>query len=275
MFVAVRDALIGLISTHKDTYQNLVRWFDYIQNEENVAAYFKTIPIELPIFEPPAFFVDAAKKPTQTVSFGTNVEINPSTKSDALKKESNKVSDKAKQEEKEAKAAVQKKEADVSVSALDIRVGLVQKVWKHPNADALLVEEIDLGESGVRQVVSGLAKYVKEEEMLNRRIVMIANVKPGKLRDVLSAGLVLCASNSDHNAVEPLMPPDAAAVGERVTFAGHDGQPEEVLNPKKKQLEKILPDLLTDDNGVATYKGIPFMTSAGPCKSTLTKAVIR
>ncbi|KAI5068107.1 hypothetical protein GOP47_0016452 [Adiantum capillus-veneris] len=168
-----------------------------------------------------------------------------------------------------------KADDDTSVSALDIRVGLIIKVWKHPSADALFVEEIDLGESSVRQVVSGLARYLKEEDLLNRKVVLIANVKPGKLRDVVSAGLVLCASNPDHSSVEPLIVPDEAAVGERITFAGHEGKPEDVLNPKKKQLEKIFPDLYTDDNGIATYKGIPFMTSAGPCNSTLPKAPIK
>ncbi|CAH8280032.1 unnamed protein product [Arabidopsis lyrata] len=49
-----------------------------------------------------------------------------------------------------------------------------------------------------------------------------------------------------------------------------EGKPEDVLNPKKKQLEKITPGLYTDENGVATYKGIPFMTSAGPCTSRIT-----
>ncbi|PNX69813.1 putative methionine-tRNA ligase-like protein, partial [Trifolium pratense] len=54
-----------------------------------------------------------------------------------------------------------------------------------------------------------------------------------------------------------------------------DGKPEDVLNPKKKQLEKITPNLFTDDNGVATFKGIPFMTSGGPCTSSISRATIK
>jgi aminoacyl tRNA synthase complex-interacting multifunctional protein 1 len=57
---------------------------------------------------------------------------------------------------KKEKPPAQKKESDTSVSVLDIRVGLINKVWKHPGADALYVEEIDIGEGSVRQVVSGL-----------------------------------------------------------------------------------------------------------------------
>jgi aminoacyl tRNA synthase complex-interacting multifunctional protein 1 len=137
----------------------------------------------------------------------------------------------------------------------------------------LRVEEIDVGEEKVRQVVSGLAKYYGADELLNRRVLVVTNVKPGKLRDEMSAGLVLCASNQDHSVVEPLFPPEEAKIGEQVTFVGQEGKPEEVLNPKKKQLEKIAPHLYTDANGVATYKGIPFMTFAGLCRSSLASAI--
>lgn len=55
----------------------------------------------------------------------------------------------------------------------------------------------------------------------------------------------------------------------------HEGKPEDVLNPKKKQLEKITPHLFTDAEGVAKFKGIPFMTSDGPCKSSIPNASIK
>jgi len=105
--------------------------------------------------------------------------------------------------------------------------------------------------------------------------VLITNVKPGKLRDVMSSGLVLCASSQDHTIVEPLTPPEGTIPGGRISFSGFEGKPEDVLNPKKKQLEKITPHLITDDKGVATYKGIPFMTSAGPCTSSISNASIK
>lgn len=295
--ITVFVAMSSIIPEHQEIHQNLLRWFDYIQNEDSVAMCVKKLPIKKPNFEPQVILEDLAKKSARAAPVAPTIE-NQASATELLKNESNGVSqvttereDKVKEaaasvisktenkkenkKKKEERSVVQKKEMDASVSSLDIRVGLVRKVWKHPSADSLLVEEIDLGDGGVRQVVSGLAKYLKEEDMLDRRIVMIANVKPGKLRDVLSAGLVLCASTSDHSRVEPLLPPGAAAVGERITFDGHDGKPEEVLNPKKKHLEKILPDFFTDGNGVATYQGIPFMTSAGPCTSSLVKAAIK
>jgi hypothetical protein len=56
-------------------------------------------------------------------------------------------------------------EAEMSVAKLDIRVGLIRKAEKHPDADSLYVEEIDVGEEAPRTVVSGLVKYIPLEEM--------------------------------------------------------------------------------------------------------------
>lgn len=55
-------------------------------------------------------------------------------------------------------------EGPVDISRLDLRVGLIRKAWKHPDADSLYVEEMDLGEeSGPRTVVSGLVKHIPGE----------------------------------------------------------------------------------------------------------------
>ncbi|XP_041008943.1 probable methionine--tRNA ligase isoform X3 [Juglans microcarpa x Juglans regia] len=185
------------------------------------------------------------------------------------------VKEAAQEKKKSSETEAVEKDKEISVSLLNIQVGVIRKAWKHPSADSLLVEEIDIGDAKLRQVVSGLAKYYSPDELTNRRVVLITNVKPGKLRDVMSEGLVLCASNEDHTIVEPLFPPEEAKLGERVSFAGIDGKPEDVLNPKKKHLEKITPHLFTDDKGVATFKGIPFMTSCGPCTSAIPKASIK
>ena len=53
------------------------------------------------------------------------------------------------------------------------------------------------------------------------------------------------------------------------------GEPEEVLNPKKKLFDRIAPDLQTDASGVANYRGVPFMTSKGPITSSLTGAHVK
>lgn len=61
-------------------------------------------------------------------------------------------------------------------------------------------------------------------------------------------------------------PPQSAPVGERLTFPGFEGKPDDVLNPKKKVWETVQPDLRTDKELVALYKNVPFTTSAGICK---------
>ena len=87
-------------------------------------------------------------------------------------------------------------------------------------------------------------------------------------------GMVMCASNGT-TTVDFVVPPEGASNGERVTFAGYEGEPVEVLVPKKKMFEACAPKLRTNADGVACYDGVPFMTSAGPCASSLAEAFIK
>lgn len=82
--------------------------------------------------------------------------------------------------------------------------------------------------------------------MLNRYVVVVCNLKPAKMRDVMSYGMVLCASNDDHTVVEPILPPEGVQVGEKVAFEGYTAEPEAQINPKKKIFEKIAPDLMVN-----------------------------
>ncbi|RZC83480.1 hypothetical protein C5167_046269, partial [Papaver somniferum] len=186
---------------------------------------------------------------------------------DQLKK--TKLSDAKKQ--KASKSAARGKsggaaETEITISRLDIRVGLITKVMRHPDADSLYVEEIDVGEATPRTVVSGLVKFIPIEEMENRKVCVLCNLKPATMRGIKSHAMVLAASNEDHSKVELVDPPSSAAVGERVTFPGFEGLPDEVLNPKKKVWETLQVDLKTDAELVARYKDIPLTTSAGVCK---------
>ncbi|KAK4835965.1 hypothetical protein QYF36_016907 [Acer negundo] len=308
VFSAIHSFMMGLPNSDRDKLPHVMRWMDYIQNKEDFGESFEKILVKKPFFDPPSVkppakagaesnakktaestksankseadssgnTSDAAKKATGEK--GATQEKKKSVETEAVAKDKKKkaTGDKeATQEKKKSETEAVEKDKELSVSLLNIQVGLIRKAWKHPSADSLLVEEIDVGEAKLRQVVSGLAKYCNPDELTNRRVVLITNVKPGKLRDVMSEGLVLCASNEDHTIVEPLLPPEGAKPGERISFSGIDGKPEDVLNPKKKQLDKITPNLFTDEKGVATFKGIPFMTSAGPCTSSIPRATIK
>lgn len=66
--------------------------------------------------------------------------------------------------------------------------------WQHPDADSLYVERIDVGEPEPRTVVSGLVQFVPKEELQDRLVVVLCNLKPQKMRGVDSQGMLLCAS---------------------------------------------------------------------------------
>lgn len=163
---------------------------------------------------------------------------------------------------------------EIDISKLDIRVGVITKAWLHEEADKLFCEEIDIGEDEPRKIASGLRAHYNLEDLEGRRVLVLANLKARKLVGFPSHGMVLCASASD-GSVKFVEPPEGAAVGERVTVDGYAGEPateNQVL--KKKMLEEIFPDLRTNGDGVATYKGAPLKTSAGPCRSSLPNAEI-
>ncbi len=81
-------------------------------------------------------------------------------------------------------------------SKVDLRVGKVLECMQHPDADRLLVSQIDTGDK-VRQVVSGIASYYTPEEFVGKSVLVVTNLKPVKLRGILSEGMVLCGSNKN------------------------------------------------------------------------------
>ena len=161
------------------------------------------------------------------------------------------------------------------ISALDIRVGRINKVWTHPEADKLFCEEIDVGEGEPRQIASGLRPYMNAEDLEGRMVLVLCNLKSRKLAGFPSHGMVLCASNEDHSVVKLVSVPVEAKVGERVTvpgfnFEGEEGEPfgENAIG-KKKVFEKISPFLRTNEYGIPMFGGRPLLTSAGVCTSPI------
>jgi len=157
---------------------------------------------------------------------------------------------------------------EVVPSRLDIRVGKIVEVERHPEAESLYVEKIDLGEeSGPRTIVSGLVDFVPIEEMRERLVVVLCNLKPAKLKGIESRGMVLCASvDGDPKQVEPLLPPEGCAAGDRIQVEGHEGKdPDEQLNPKKKVWEKLAVDLKTSgcDKCLAQWQGSNLLAPNG------------
>jgi len=147
------------------------------------------------------------------------------------------------------------------VGLLDFRCGVITKAWKHPDSEKLWVEEVDCGEaSGPRQILSGLrAHYPTAEEMVGRRVVVLANLKARKLGGIPSQGMVVCATSSVTGRVLFVEPPSGAAPGDVVSFEGLPSAPASAAQvAKKKMVEVVFPDLATGAHGVCLWKDKPF-----------------
>lgn len=173
--------------------------------------------------------------------------------------------------EKKAKAPKQAQPAPaaapLSPALIDLRVGHILKAIKHPEADSLYVSTIAMGDKPgtddtteyegqvCRTVCSGLNGLIPLEEMQGRKVVVVANLKPVKMRGIKSCAMVLAASpkikegeaDEHKGPVELVSPPADAKAGERVYFEGWRGEPEKVLNPKKKVWETFQPGFTTTD----------------------------
>ena len=80
---------------------------------------------------------------------------------------------------------------------IDLRVGEVKTAERIPKADKLLLITVDIGEEKPRQILAGIAQYYDPEKLIGRKIVVVANLKPRKLRGYESQGMLLAASVGD------------------------------------------------------------------------------
>lgn len=78
---------------------------------------------------------------------------------------------------------------------LDLRVAEVKQVEKVKKADKLLCFQLDLGEGKLRQVLSGIAEFYAPEDLLGKKVIVVANLKPVKLRGLMSEGMILSGEN--------------------------------------------------------------------------------
>ncbi|WVQ93005.1 methionine-tRNA ligase, beta subunit [Kwoniella sp. CBS 9459] len=168
--------------------------------------------------------------------------------------------EKKEKKEKPAKAQPAKEEPTGPMpSMIDMRVGKVLDVKRHPDADSLYVESIDVGEEEPRTVCSGLVKYMTEEQIRGATIIVICNLKPVTMRGVKSFAMLLCATAKDGKeggGVQFVSPPAGSQPGERIYFEGEkyeNAKPEAQLNPKKKVFETIQPGFITLDTLEAAW----------------------
>ncbi|KAG8214493.1 hypothetical protein J3R82DRAFT_9549, partial [Butyriboletus roseoflavus] len=144
-------------------------------------------------------------------------------------------------------------------SMIDLRVGHIIDVSITSELLMCYLQQIDLGEeTGPRTVVSGLVNYIPIEEMRDKYLVAICNLKPASMRGVKSFAMVLAATSKEgkEGGVELIQPPPGSKPGERVYFEGpeyENAQPVSQMNPKKKIFETVQPGFTTLDTKEAAW----------------------
>ena len=116
-----------------------------------------------------------------------------------IKKELAEVDGLVKSKKAEKAKAEEKKLEEITIddfAKVELKVGEVIACERVENSDKLLHETVRIGEE-VRSVVSGIAKHYSAEEMVGKKVIVVTNLKPVKLRGVLSEGMILCAEDKN------------------------------------------------------------------------------
>ncbi|KAM0717354.1 hypothetical protein Q7P37_007206 [Cladosporium fusiforme] len=317
--------------TGEQGYHHIVRHLDFVQNSPMFSlqvAQEDKIPVEVDSIIAPVKTFDAKaekekKKKEKAAAAGGAAAAPAATEEKPAESKKEKVKEVAgavaakipgvKTEKKEKKPKAPKPaavEKPLTPAMIDLRVGHILKCERHPNADSLFVSTINCGDAPgtdntseyegkiVRTVCSGLNGLIPLEDMQNRKVITVCNLKPVTMRGIKSCAMVLAASPrlapgvEDNHAgpVELVSPPVAAEAGDRVFFEGFEGEPEAVLNPKKKVWDYCQAGFTTTETkevafdvaaveqmkdsgktGIATL-----MTKSGNCTvPTLTGATVR
>lgn len=173
-----------------------------------------------------------------------------------------------------AAVAVPEVQHTIDFTKLDIRVGTITSIVPHPTSDRLYVEQIDLGpDHPVIQVVSGLTAYYTLEQLQQRQVIVVCNLKESKFQGSLSQGMVLAVKYTGEEGgeqVELLSPPINSINGDRVFLTGYENyalNKHSIWNAnqikKGKVWESVVPKLQTNGDGIPCYDNQPLFTSAG------------
>ena len=134
-----------------------------------------------------------------------------------------------KDEPKKAKNAPEKKEEgsilDQWANKVILKVSKIVECERHPEGEKLYILKLDCGEPELRTIVSSIVPYYKREELMNRNIVLVSNLKPANFRGVKSYGMLLAAADKDddsHSTCEVIFADDFTPG----TVLEYEGQPE-------------------------------------------------
>jgi methionyl-tRNA synthetase len=176
------------------------------QKVETVTALFPRIEAKQAIEKMQALEMEETRR--QSALFGKQVEESPKDEFIGLTVSSES------QPMTNVAAAVAPLESEITIddfAKVDLRVGLVKSAEPVKGADKLLHLKVDIGEAEPRTIVAGIAKAYKPEQLVGRKVVIVANLAPRKLRGIESRGMIVAASLPDgppvltgfHEDIEP------------------------------------------------------------------------
>lgn len=247
MFSLLHSRVRALIPSLQRRFFRVIRWF--LQVEHDLVSK----ELSERIFPLASFNLRALEKEASAAAVAKGVaKLSLAEAKEAKKK---------RQQEKssgEKSAATDKTPAANNlppIARVDLRVGKIVEIEKHPNADRLYIEKVDFGEAEPRTVVSGLVEHVPIDELRGRLCMFICNLKPATICKVQSSAMLLVGKNE--SGLQPLIIPAGAKPGDRICIAGVELQPDAVIKPAKEPQvsvwDEVRKDLQVDDQGRARY----------------------
>jgi aminoacyl tRNA synthase complex-interacting multifunctional protein 1 len=240
VFSLLHSRIRALIPSNQRKYFRVLRWFLQIQNEltKNLTSIFVPVAFDLKALESSA--------------------VVPEKSMEKLSLEEAKERKKQIKAKKSEAAPAPVAAVDVPViGRVDLRVGKIVEIEKHPNADRLYIEKVDFGGTELRTVVSGLVEHVPIEDLKDRMCMFICNLKPASICKVQSTAMLLVAKN-ETQGLEPLIIPVGARPGDRICVSGVEAHPDAVIKPAKEPQtsvwDDVRKDLSVDAEGFAKYK---------------------
>ena len=131
-------------------------------------------------------------------------------------------------------------------SNLDLRVGKIENVREHDNADKLYLIDVDIG-SETRQIVSGLVPYYEKKNLKGEKIVLLANLEEATIRGERSEGMLLAVEQGDDVGI---LIPDGE-IGQQLRFEGYEPEKEEISFDEFQEIDiKAEDETITSDGYV-------------------------
>jgi methionyl-tRNA synthetase len=154
-------------------------------------------------------------------------------------------------EENQAKEAVEAEltPEDMFRESIDLRVAKINEVVRHPEADKLFILQLDDGTEEPRQIVSSIVPYYTEEQLQDRHLIVVSNLKPAKFRGTKSFGMLLAAEGpvADGSETCEVIFADDLSPGTRIHLDGDD--PEKLAECKRIKADKFFAVPMKTENG--------------------------